>query len=406
LDAIWIASPASATLSVVVSISSIFQLKRYGAEGACEACGSFVLESRANIRTGCRYSGIDQAVLVKGTPMSYDSDLVALFEEIAPAVGATVKIEPNYRRTGMLQFNNGAVLFFRNNHLNVNVASNARMAADKSFLSSFLAGMGFHVLPEVTVSRYDLDRGEVGPLKLDQVLKFAALNGWRTIVKPNAMSQGQGIRVTLDRQQLLGAISDTLEIDRVCIVQQYCTMPEYRLVVLNGSLLQAYRRQPMIVKGDGSSAIAELVRQKIEALARNRSEDNATEFFTTATRIVTARGRSMTDIAFAGEEIVVAETGNLAAGAEAIDVMQLLHPGWSAVAADLAKRCGLLLCGVDIFINDISDGNSDYRVIELNSAPGLDDYLLRGKAQRARVLALYQKVLETAAAALSANTAS
>jgi D-alanine-D-alanine ligase-like ATP-grasp enzyme len=338
--------------------------------------------------------------------MSYDSDLVALFEDIAPAIGATVKTEPKYRRAGMLQFHNGAVLFFRNNHLNINVASNARMAADKSFLSFFLAGMGFRVLPEVTVSRYDLDQGVIGPLKLEQILQFAAVNGWRTIVKPNALSQGRGVRLAADRQQLLGAISDTLAIDRVCIVQQYCRMPEYRLVVLEGTLLQAYRRKPMTVAGDGSSAIAELVRRKIEALAKCRSEDSVPELFATAARVVAASGRRMADIARAGEEIVIAETGNLAAGAEAIDVMQLLHPKWTALAVDLTRRCGLLLCGVDIFIGDIGDGDSDYRVIELNSAPGLDDYLLQGKAQSVRVSALYRKVLETAAAALSATIAS
>jgi D-alanine-D-alanine ligase-like ATP-grasp enzyme len=58
-----------------------------------------------------------------------------------------------------------------------------------------------------------------------------------------------------------------------------------------------------------------------------------------------------------------------------------------------------LLAGVDIFIDDISDGNSDYRVIELNSAPGLDDYLFQGSVQKSRVLALYQRVLETVATA-------
>jgi D-alanine-D-alanine ligase-like ATP-grasp enzyme len=343
---------------------------------------------------------------MKETSMSYDSDLVTLFEEIAPAIGATLKTEPKYRRSGMLHFRNGSVLFFRNNHLNINVASNARMAADKSFLSFFLAGMGFRVLPEITVSLYDMHQGAVEPLKLERVFQFAAQNGWRTIVKPNALSQGRGVRVTVDRQQLLSAILDTLAIDRVCIVQQYCTMPEYRLVVLKGSVLQAYRRQPMTVTGDGSSTIADLVRRKMEALARDRREDSAPGLLSTATRILASSGRYTTDIASAGEEIVVADIANLSAGGEAMDVANSLHPGWIALAVDLAKRCGLLLCGVDVFINDISDGNSDYRVIELNSAPGLDDYALQGKPQRARVLALYQKVLETAAIAISAAAAS
>jgi D-alanine-D-alanine ligase-like ATP-grasp enzyme len=220
------------------------------------------------------------------------------------------------------------------------------------------------------------------------------------------MSQGRGVRLTLERQQLLGAISDTLAIDRVCIVQQYCTMPEYMLVVLKGSVLQAYRRQPMTVTGDGSLTIEQLVRRKVEALSRTRREDSGPELFATATRILASRARHMTDVASAGEEIAVAETANLSAGGEAIDVMQSLHPRWIALAADLATRCGLLLCGIDIFIDDIGDSTSDYRVIELNSAPGLDDYLFQGEAQRMRVSALYRKVLETAATAMSAAAAS
>jgi glutathione synthase/RimK-type ligase-like ATP-grasp enzyme len=342
----------------------------------------------------------------KVPPMSLDSDLVTLFEEIGPSIGATLKIEPVYQRSGMLEFNNGSVLFFRNNHLNVNVASNARMASDKSFLSYFLSGMGFRVLPEITVSRHDLKPRAIEPSKLEKILQFAARHGWRTIVKPNALSQGRGVRVTSDRQQLLGAISDTLAIDRVCIVQQYCTMPEYRLVVLKGELLQAYRRQPMTVEGDGSSTIEQLLRRKLEALSSGRSEDNAPELFSTATQVLRFKDRHMADVASIGEQVVVAETANLSAGGEASDVMQLLHPRWKDLAVDIAKRCSLLLCGIDIFIDGVSNGNSDYRVIEVNSAPGLDDYLLQGEGQKARVSQLYKKVLQTAACAMSAAAAS
>ncbi len=333
--------------------------------------------------------------------MSHDSDLVALFGEIAPLIGATLKTEPKYQRSGMLQFRNGSVLFFRKNHLNINLAGNARMAADKSFLSHFLAEMGYHVLPEITVSRYDLEKGVVQPLKLAQILQFAERNGWRTIVKPNSLSQGRGVLVTVDRQQLLGAISDTLAIDRVCIVQEHCAMPEYRLVVLKGSVLQAYKRQPMTVIGDGSSTIADLVRRKIEALSIHRGENFSPGFLSTVARTLASEGRRLIDVATAEERIVVADIANLSAGGEAIDVENSLHPRWASLAVELVSRCGLLLCGVDIFISDISDSRSDYRVIELNSAPGLDDYLLQGSAQRRRVLALYQKVLETAASGVS-----
>ena len=337
--------------------------------------------------------------------MSHDSNLVELFEEIAPAIGATLTVEPSYRRSGMLEFSNGSVLFFRSNHLNINAAGNARMARDKSFLSHFLAAMGFRTLPEITVSRHDLDQGVISPSKLGNVLQFAAENGWRTIVKPNAMTQGRGVRIATDRQPLLDAIFDTLTIDGVCIVQQYCPMPEYRLVVLNGKLIQAYERKPMTITGDGSSTVEKLLQQKSNAISTSRGENNAPELFSAAVRVLKSAGRQLHDVAGAGERIAVAATANLSAGGEATGAMQLLHPHWKALAVDLARRCGLLLCGIDIFIEDIGDDGCDYRVIEANSAPGLDDYLFHGEAQKARVLALYREVLETAASAMSGAAA-
>lgn len=335
--------------------------------------------------------------------MSYDSDLVAIFKELAPAMGAALTVEPSYQRSGMLEFRNGSVLFFRNNHVNINVAGNARMARDKSFLSRFLAGMGFCVLPEVTVSRYDLDRGVIAPPKLDDIFRFAALNGWRTIVKPNAGTQGRGVRFTADRQQLLEAVKTTLEMDGVCIVQQYCNMPEYRLVVLNGRVMQAYARKPMTITGDGSSTVKDLLRQKTDATSRDRNEDTSSELFSMAERVLKSAGRRIDDIAHLDEQIVVAEIANLSAGGVATCAMQSLHPRWQALAVDLARRCGLLLCGVDIFIHDGSDDRSDYRVIEVNSAPGLDDYLFHGEVQKARILAFYREVLEAAASSAVAN---
>jgi D-alanine-D-alanine ligase-like ATP-grasp enzyme len=333
--------------------------------------------------------------------MSHDSNLVELFKEIAPAIGATLKIEPRYRRSGMLEFGNGSVLFFRNNHLNINTAGNARMARDKSFLSHFLAATGFSTLPEVTVSRYDLDHGSIAPSKLGDILRFAAGNGWRTIVKPNARTQGRGVRLTTDRRELLDAISDTLAIDGVCIVQQPCAMPEYRLVVLKGKVIQAYGRKPMTIAGDGSSTVEALLERKLHTISASRNENDSPELLSVATRLLKSAGRQMNDVAPAGEQIPVAETANLSAGGEATDALQQLHPRWRKLAVDLAARCGLLLCGIDIFIDDVGGGVGEYRVIEVNSAPGLDDYLFQGDAQKARVLALYREVLETAALAMS-----
>jgi D-alanine-D-alanine ligase-like ATP-grasp enzyme len=271
------------------------------------------------------------------------------------------------------------------------------MARDKSYLSRFLASSGFSVLPETTIARRDVKNGAINPSKWEDIAGFADRQGWHTVVKPNGMSGGRGVRITKNRAQLLEAISCTLEMDSVCIIQQFCEMPEYRVVVLKGKVIQAYRRKPMTIIGDGHSTYESILTGRIQKIATDRNEGGLGELLSASRQKLEADGYELNDIAPPNERIVLSETSNLSTGGEADDVMPVLHPRWRDLSADIAGSCGLVLCGIDIFIDDIERNTGDYRLIEVNSAPGLDDYALRGEAQKDRVKALYREVLEVAA---------
>lgn len=55
---------------------------------------------------------------------------------------------------------------------------------------------------------------------------------------------------------------------------------------------------------------------------------------------------------------------------------------------------GLELCGIDILADSISDPQkTDYRILEVNSAPGLDNYLYANPNQQEKyVELLYEKI--------------
>jgi D-alanine-D-alanine ligase-like ATP-grasp enzyme len=56
----------------------------------------------------------------------------------------------------------------------------------------------------------------------------------------------------------------------------------------------------------------------------------------------------------------------------------------------------LRLVGIDVMTpNLLTDPPTEYTVIEINAAPGLDNYASRGPAQQERVRRLYRCVLET-----------
>jgi D-alanine-D-alanine ligase-like ATP-grasp enzyme len=59
-------------------------------------------------------------------------------------------------------------------------------------------------------------------------------------------------------------------------------------------------------------------------------------------------------------------------------VSDVLHSDFKELAIKVTKDMGLLLCGVDFMTQDICkplSENPDYIIIELNGAPGLDNYL-------------------------------
>ena len=76
-----------------------------------------------------------------------------------------------------------------------------------------------------------------------------------------------------------------------------------------------------------------------------------------------------------------------------------------ASACRLFLACGIEeeeahLCGVDILCNDITHSASAqvWNIIELNAAPGLDNYSSLGPEQAERVKSLYREILEYLAA--------
>jgi D-alanine-D-alanine ligase-like ATP-grasp enzyme len=75
-----------------------------------------------------------------------------------------------------------------------------------------------------------------------------------------------------------------------------------------------------------------------------------------------------------------------------------MHPKFKKIAVDVTRKLGLRLAGVDFIVEgDICDAPGTYWILELNAAPGLDNYA-GTRAHRAKVLqGLYVKVLKALA---------
>jgi D-alanine-D-alanine ligase-like ATP-grasp enzyme len=108
-----------------------------------------------------------------------------------------------------------------------------------------------------------------------------------------------------------------------------------------------------------------------------------------------SQGLSLNSIVKKDERIYLLDNANLSSGGDSLDVTDNIHPDFYNLAINLTRDMGLSLCGVDLMIDgDISEKPDKYCVLEINSSPGLDNYVKNGEEQKKIVENMYLEVLK------------
>jgi D-alanine-D-alanine ligase-like ATP-grasp enzyme len=93
-----------------------------------------------------------------------------------------------------------------------------------------------------------------------------------------------------------------------------------------------------------------------------------------------------------GQAWRVHHVSNLSAGGESEDFTDRIHARWRQMCVEVSAKMGLRFCGVDLACEDIGRGDSAYSILEINAAPGLDNYAASGPRQAELVRDLYRRV--------------
>lgn len=192
--------------------------------------------------------------------------------------------------------------------------------------------------------------------------------------------------------QSIIAIYDEKQV-RLAVIEETINMPDYRVVILDGKLISAYQRVPLAVVGNGIDDTETLINDLQSTYQANGRD---TLLNSLDPRIIHYLGQQELGLDYippAGETLTLTSVSNLSAGGTSVDVTDVIDKKWVELSAKIAQSMNLRLCGVDLACADISDGASDYSVIEVNAAPGLDHYAMSGEAQKQIVDDLYVKVL-------------
>ena len=150
--------------------------------------------------------------------------------------------------------------------------------------------------------------------------------------------------------------------------------------------------------GDGVSSVKKLLLLKQKEFIINDRDTviNLKDFRIKA--ILERNKMSFKTVFKKGEKFNLLDNANLSTGGDAYDMTGKIHPSFKKFAVDVTRDMGLRLCGVDVLVQgDITkkiSKNNNCKIIEINSAPGLDNYYTVGEKQKKIVEKLYLDLLK------------
>ena len=322
----------------------------------------------------------------------------SLLKKIVPKIGAVLNIEPKWGYVGQIVFKNGKKIYFRNTNIDLNTMGASAVAIDKDYTNYFLDKMGYPVIPGRAFYSDKWCRIVRSKDNIDKAYKYACNIGFPVILKPNSKSQGNGVVKVFNKNEFYKAAEQIFKIDNIMLVQTFIPGKDYRIVVVDKKIISTYERIPLSIIGDGVSSIKKLltIKQKEFLIAGRDTIINLDDFRINAN--LKRIGISLKSILKKREKIFLLDNANLSTGGLSLDVSKRIHPSFKKIAISVTKDMGLRLCGVDIIVQgDISEKlteNNNYFIIEINSAPGLDNYYASGDKQKKIVEKLYLDLLK------------
>jgi len=197
------------------------------------------------------------------------------------------------------------------------------------------------------------------------------------VVKPQYGNHGRGVATNLTtREQVVAAYRAAREESSDILVEQYAPGEDHRLLVIDGRLVAAARREPAHVIGDGQRTVADLVAEVNRDPRRSDGHSTVLSFIkldTIGLAVLAEQGYRADSIPPAGQKVLIRRNGNLSTGGTAADVTDLVHPDVVRDAVDAARVVGLDVAGVDVVACNISRPLSEQRgmIVEVNAGPGL-----------------------------------
>ncbi len=281
---------------------------------------------------------------------------------------------------------------------NINPVGSIKICSNKDMCTSFLERIGFMVPKSINYTRETTKKNDSLYKPMLDFFKEVGKNGFNypLIIKPSTLSQGIGITKVNNYNEASEAIKISLQSkSRTFIIQEYVEGNDFRVVVLGDKVIQAYKRVPFHIVGDGVHTIEQLLDLKVKEFIENDRDKKVDKNDERTLKCIKDKGYKLDSVLEEGKTLNLQNIANLSLGGTSVDYTNKITPFFKNMVVAVAKSLNLDMCGIDIITSSISDpSNKEYKILEVNSAPGLDNYLYEDELEQEKYVEnLYEQVL-------------
>ena len=189
------------------------------------------------------------------------------------------------------------------------------------------------------------------------------------VVKPVSGEKGYGVKTDImTSTELLTYVNQLLTQQKNVLIEEQAKGKEYRIMVLNDTIIGITMKSPPSVKGDGENTLQQLIDHY------NSKKTNEFKIHTIDDEYIKFQGYNTNTILPLDKKVIITNVANMSNGSlvEYVDINNV-HPDNITLFKKINNILGLNLSGIDYICEDLSiPYYLDGYVIEVNNAPGID----------------------------------
>lgn len=209
--------------------------------------------------------------------------------------------------------------------------------------------------------------------------------GWPCVVKPLNCGGGKGVTANIASEQAAVVAYHRAFQQRKgeVLVEQHVLGEDHRLMVIEGKMVAAIRREAAWVVGDGHRTVADLLADLNAPRSKNMVRSRYLRpipMDEVLAQHLRTQSIALHDVPALNRRVTLRSNANLSTGGICTDVTDRCHEQVRAMAELLAKASGLMTVGIDYLTTDISKTPAQTQggFIEMNTTPGMDACVAAG----------------------------